>query len=269
MTRSPVGLSALATSLSGDPMKAENGTGSRGGALGLLALATTLLLPAPALPGPSAREIEPAEPTSPPPLFLELAVPLLRQSGDLANCGPTAAAMLLGAHRGLREPAALDGLRDALGLWSWQRFPLRQWRLPGRDPGMTTPFMMETMLERFGEGLRFRRLEHPVLPSEAWSLVALRESLASGRPLLTLTESPVLWGTDSKGLHWIVVTGLEDDLVVYHDPADGRRCTVPIDRFWRAWRLSDLLQKLPGVDPFVAFVSETPLPALDPELPAM
>ena len=96
------------------------------------------------------------------PLTLEVAE--LTQRGDIANCGPTAAAMVL-AHAGFgADPRQL---RDRIGRWSWRHFPLRAFSIPGRSSGMTTPHMMREVLQAFGGQGRFRALRHPFVPGEA------------------------------------------------------------------------------------------------------
>lgn len=186
-----------------------------------------------------------------------LDVAVLAQRGEVANCGPTAAAMIL-RHGGVSVDPA--GLRDRIGHWSWDRFPMRALSVPGRAPGMTSPGMMRAVLDAFGGVMRFRTLTHPFIPGEAYALVALREALASGRPVLLMVESPVLWGTEQAGLHWIVVRGVEGDQFIYNDPSDGSQQSVSAERLWRAWRLHPLWRRLPGIDAFTAFVADRQRP---------
>ena len=190
----------------------------------------------------------------------DIDVTALTQEGEVANCGPTAAAMLLGHRVASVRP---DALRDAIGHWSWRRFPLRHFRLPGHEPGMTTPAMMREILKAFGGRGRVQTLKHPVLPPEAWALLALRDLIKRGSPVLLMVESPVLWGTSQPGLHWIVVRGLDGDAFLFNDPADGSVQTVSAERLWRAWRLHPLWHRLPGVHPFTAFTLED-IRTLDP-----
>ncbi len=190
---------------------------------------------------------------------VDLDVPMAVQASQQANCGPTAAAMLLAAYRG-DEGLALERLRDAVGAWSWARYPSRAWHLPWRDPGMTTPAMVEGILEHFGGDVRFERLSHPHLAPESSSLVTLARALAQGRPVLALVEAPTLWGTEKPGLHWIVVRGFERGRVVFNDPADGKRWSISVRSFWQAWRLSAWYRAIPGIEGYTAFVGDRPMP---------
>ena len=196
-------------------------------------------------------------------VVLDVSVDPLTQWGDVANCGPTAAAMVL-SHAGVgADPAQL---RDQIGAWSWSHFPLRAFSLPGRSSGMTTPAMMKSVLETFGGRGRFRRLAHPFLPGDAFALTALRSELAQGHPVLLMVESPVLWGTPQAGLHWIVVRGADEGDFLFNDPAYGEEHRVSAERLWRAWRLHPLWRKLAGLDSFTGFVIDTPAPCLDESL---
>lgn len=192
----------------------------------------------------------------------ELPVPLGRQLGDKTNCGPTTAAMALGAYQGVHEPSAIRVIRDVLGEWTWQAFPLRQMRLAGYDAGMTTRHMMAAALERFEPTVGWEPVEHPWLPLEAWSLVVLKQALAERRPVVVLAEARTLWGLDVAGLHWVVVRGVEGGQVVFNDPADGAVARLPLDRFWLAWRLPDVYRSLPMVAGFEALVPDRSLPVV-------
>lgn len=191
---------------------------------------------------------------------LDVPVPLLAQRGDKANCGPTAVAMVVGAYRRLRNRTALAVLRDAIGSWSWDRFPMRSWHLPGHSPGMTTPAMLASALAHFGGAVRFDRLGHSFLPAEAHALPALVRALSEGRPVIALVESSVLWGTHGAGLHWIVLRGLEGGEARYNDPGDAGVFAIPLGRLWRAWRLGAAYHLLPGVEAFVGFAADRPVP---------
>ncbi len=188
-----------------------------------------------------------------------LDVAVLAQRGNVSNCGPTAAAMLL-AHAGGVVDAAR--LRDRIGRWYWDRFPMRAISLPGRASGMTSPGMMREVLDAFGGRARFQPLAHPFLPGEAHALPALRHAVASGRAVLLLVESPVLWGTTQAGLHWIVVNGVDGDTFIFNDPGDGTQHRVSAEHLWRAWRLHPLWRRLPGIAAFTAFVADSPAPTV-------
>jgi len=194
---------------------------------------------------------------------LDLAIPIARQSGDKTNCGPTTAAMTLAAFRGEADPKRARALRDLVGEWTWQAFPLRQMRAPGYDAGMTTREMMRQSLDAFGQSanVRFEALDHPWLPLEAWSIVAMKRALFERRPIVVLAEASTLWDLPrATGLHWVVVRGMSAGAVVMNDPADGAITTVPLERFWTAWHLSDLYRSLPMVAGFEALIADRSLP---------
>ncbi|MCB9733087.1 MAG: hypothetical protein H6745_10795 [Deltaproteobacteria bacterium] len=190
---------------------------------------------------------------------LDFVVPGIAQTGDVTNCGPTAAAMIVAAFRGVGDEGALLGLRDEIGRWSWDEFPLRRVSLPGYDAGMTTPGMLRAALDKFAAPAAFEPFEHPWIPSEAWSLLALTRYLEEGRPVLALVQASTLWNARTPSLHWIVLRGLDGGDVIYNDPADGTRSTVPLPRFWAAWRLNDLYRHLPMVSAFAGLVPTTSL----------
>lgn len=190
----------------------------------------------------------------------EMPIPLGRQLGDKTNCGPTAAAMALGAYQGVADPSAVRVIRDIVGEWTWQAFPLRQLRLAGYDAGITTRHMMQAALERFEPGVGWQPVEHPWLPMEAWSVFTLKKAVAERRPLMVLAEARTLWRLDVPGLHWVVVRGVERGQVVFNDPADGAVSRIPLDRFWSAWRLPAIYRGLPMVAGFEALVPDRSLP---------
>lgn len=180
----------------------------------------------------------------------EIDVPLLQQVGDKHNCGPTAAAMTLGAYgvSNRQAPGGLEGLRNAMGQWSWDAYPIRRLRLPGTDAGASPPNVVQAMLNRFSpRGLSFHvdAQPHPWLPAELWALTRLRAQLESGRPLTSLVTSRVIWGQPSApGLHWVVVRGLRSDGVVINDPADQTRRVIPLSTFLDAWSLDGVFAAL-------------------------
>lgn len=190
---------------------------------------------------------------------IRLPVPLIRQIGDKSNCGPTAAAMVAGAYAGQTSPSALRDLRNAIGEWTWQRFPRRQRAREGSDAGGTTRVMMQQALDRFS-GARWNEVEHPFIPKDLWSIIALRRHLAERRPVVVLAEAAPLWGVGASGLHWVVATGLERGRVLFHDPADGAEASLPLEAFWRAWRLPEEWRPIPGRGGFEALVADRSLP---------
>ena len=194
---------------------------------------------------------------------IELDVPLVQQHGEVSNCGPSAMAMVLSAY-GRGEP---EVLRDRIGRWSWAAFPLRRLSLPGGDAGMTTPAMMHETLERFGEGLTFLSVAHRWLPPEVFAMPALEAAVAGGRPVLVLVQSSTLWNMPKAvGLHWVVVTGVEGDVVIFNDPADRTRNRIARSEFLKAWRLDPVFRELPLVAPFTALSADAPLEGGEPDL---
>ncbi|MCB9729538.1 MAG: C39 family peptidase [Deltaproteobacteria bacterium] len=208
-----------------------------------------------ALGGPLPADADPGRGLALP--RIDLDVPLALQSGEQANCGPTAAAMLLAAYRGLEGPS-LDALRDEVGAWSWERFPMRSWHLPGRSGGMTTASMVGAILDHFGAPERFSPLAHE--GGRSGALFALTGAVSTRRPVLALVEAPILWGTHKPGLHWIVVRGFEGDRVVFNDPADGKRWKIRVESFLSAWHLSAVYRAIPGIQGYTAFVADREMP---------
>ncbi|MFT7581931.1 MAG: ABC-type bacteriocin/lantibiotic exporter with double-glycine peptidase domain [Myxococcota bacterium] len=205
-------------------------------------------------PGPAAASIRI------PPEAHEITVPRLRQHGDQGNCGPTAAAMLLGAYHGIDTRDGLRGLRDAIGRWTWDGFVLRRLKLPGQRAGMTTAGILQQALDNFALYMTFQRLEHPFLPPEFVAMTQLEDRLKAGRPVITLMQSSTLWQSQTSGLHWVVVTGFDAGEVVFLDPADGSRESIGRDRFRRAWRLDADYRALPLVEAFTGLVADQPVP---------
>ena len=184
---------------------------------------------------------------------MELAVAGLVQGDAAMNCGPTAAAILLGSASSTYDEMTLRQLRDRIGRWSWTAFPMRRVRWPGREPGMTLPYMMKASLQRFGVGRVSAVVSHGFLPREALAFASLHRVLSRRQAALLLVESPVLWGTASPGLHWIVVTGYDAGEFIYIDPSDGKAARIASDRLWWAWRLNPLWRGLLKMTPFTGF----------------
>ncbi|HRE90666.1 MAG TPA: papain-like cysteine protease family protein [Myxococcota bacterium] len=219
------------------------------------------------LPPERPRVLPPLRPEEPLATWrFDLEVPIAKQIGTKTNCGPTVAAMAVAAYA--LDPDApapetapsVRELRDLIGEWTWQAFPMRQMRLPGYDSGMTTRHMMKTSMERFRPEVGWHPVEHAWLPLEAWSIVTLKKAVAERRPLVVLAEARTLWGLDVAGLHWVVVTGLDQGQVRFNDPADGAAAAIPLERFWTAWRLSPIYRSLPMVAGFEALLPDRSLP---------
>lgn len=217
--------------------------------IALVAALTTVILTRPATATPADQ--------------VELEVPTAMQIGEISNCGPTAAAMLVASFRLEHDPHAIRKLRDRIGQWSWDKYPLRRLSVFGSDAGMTSPAIMGATLARFGgHDARFDALSHPWLPREAYAVIALKGLVREGRPIVALVKSSALWGNDASGLHWVVVRGFEGDQVIFNDPADGSRATLPLHDFMAAWRLDKLFRSLPTIGAFTAFVPDRALPGM-------
>jgi hypothetical protein len=64
------------------------------------------------------------------------------------------------------------------------------------------------------------------------TIAELREQLARGRPVIVLLQSA------PTRLHYVVVTGIESDRVIYHDPARGPSQQLDVALFDRRWSTS-------------------------------
>jgi hypothetical protein len=184
----------------------------------------------------------------------EIDVPLLLQYGQRYNCGPTVAAMVIGAYEGIADPIELSLLRDKLGDWSWATDAIRRLKIPGIEGGWTTPELLAESLNKFSDKTYFRTVSlNEDLPS-AWVSLLISAIVADGRPLATLIQTSKLWPRTTESLHWVVVRGITSTHVILNDPADGTRSLVPIQRFIEAWKLSELFRTLPFISGYAAVV---------------
>ncbi len=196
----------------------------------------------------------------PPEPVAELDVPLVQQWGDKSNCGPSAAAMVLGAYRSETDTAQLAVLRDKMGRWSWNAFALRRVKIPGVRGGWTTPKMLARTLNHFSHRTRFQYIQISTSSAPTTAASQLTKLLQEGRPVLALVQTNALWPRAGFGLHWVVVRGLDGTHVVINDPADKTRATFPLARFLRAWQLDPMYRVLSVVSAYSAVVAEAPLP---------
>jgi hypothetical protein len=196
-----------------------------------------------------------------------LEVPQLRQYGTRSNCGPTAAAMVLGAYEGVKEEKTLEAFRDEIGDWSYERFAMRRLRLPGISGGMTPADVLEETLNHFSKNVRFKRESLTseerrslgFIESNKTAVARLQAAMKERRPMLALVQSGVLWPETAESLHWVVVTGLTRDQVLINDPADGNSDVFSLSLFLASWRLNPFFRSLPFVDSYVGIVGDTPL----------
>ena len=199
----------------------------------------------------------------------QLHVPRIRQSGTRNNCGPTTAAMVLAAYRGVEDKTQLRALRDMLGAWSFEKHALRRLRLPNVRGGMTPESVLIDTLNEHSDDVTFGPLDPNIAylrdtltsaeqSKRAWD--RLKAAVVGRRPVLAMVQSKILWPDSSESLHWVVVTGLSDDQVIINDPADGGTDAFSVDRFMRGWRLNPFFRTLPIVHSYGAIVGDQPLP---------
>ncbi len=162
---------------------------------------------------------------------LWLAVPHRTQfDGTLyaqTNCGPASLGMILEAY-GLKGYPT-DAVRGEVNRLQGDSNP---------DNG-TSLYAIASVAQRTGL--------HPVGLSKRWTLDEVRQSLAQGRPVITLTRYADLPGNgraDPGTNHYIVLSGLAGDQFIYNDPAysqgSGRGLLIPADTLARAWANSDV-----------------------------
>jgi uncharacterized protein YvpB len=200
-------------------------------------------------------------------IIAHLEVPRLRQMGTRSNCGPTAAAMVLGAYSNTTDPKALRLLRDTMGSWSYGKFALRRIKLPGVRGGMTPKSVLIEILNHHSSGLNFsalsphRRLEKAsTRVEEGKALERLKAAISDKKPVLALVQSGILWPNSSESLHWVVVTGISETDITINDPADGEQDTFAIKDFLNGWRLNPFFRTLPFVHSYSAIAADTSMP---------
>jgi len=64
----------------------------------------------------------------------------------------------------------------------------------------------------------------------------LLSKIENNCPLIALIDSAVLYGGLEGFGHFVVITGLEDDKIYYHDPDLGRDLTRDVSDFIKAWK---------------------------------
>jgi len=202
----------------------------------------------------------------------QLDVPLIRQSGTRNNCGPTAAAMVLAAYRGIEEEDDLRELRNTLGEWSFEQFAMRRLKLPGIRGGMTPESVLIGTMNHYGDGIEFNPLDphigyqrktlSPNAQAER-ALKHLNDAIVTGKPVLALVQSGLLWPRSSESLHWVVVTGISEKQIVINDPADGSVNVFTVQEFLRGWRLNPFFRTLPFIHSYSAIVGDKPLTSID------
>jgi hypothetical protein len=144
-----------------------------------------------------------------------------------SNCGPASLAMVLEAY-GLRDYAN-DALRGEVNRLQGDHNP---------DNG-TSLYAISSVAQRAGL--------YPMGLGQRWTLDDVRSTLGQGRPIITLTRYADLPGngrSDPGTNHYIVLSGLSGDNIIYNDPAysqgAGRALLIPPDALLRAWANSDI-----------------------------
>lgn len=141
---------------------------------------------------------------------VDLGVPFRTQKdGDRfqgSNCGPAALAMVLGAFGIDRANADLRVLTHTYQGTVGRRggTALEHMATVGRDFGLE-PLGLYTG-ERFSE----------------WSIDRVRAAVLAGQPVIALVKYRLLPGHEGSGVrfdHYVVISGLDSDSFLYHDPA--------------------------------------------------
>ncbi len=143
------------------------------------------------------------------------------------NCGPTSLGMILEAYGLSGYPT--DAIRGEVN------------RISGdfnSDNG-TSLYSIATVAQRAGL--------YPVGLGKRWSLDDVRTNLKAGRPVITLTRYADLPGNSYYGgdiNHYIVLTGLSGDQIIYNDSAysqgKGRGLLISPETLQRAWANSTI-----------------------------
>jgi hypothetical protein len=173
---------------------------------------------------PVLQPLAPAEPSleisqlllpsapSIPPGAIRIALPYYSQLDDTpwadANCGPTALSMGLGAFGiDTNQTDLRDAVLDAQQIW-------------GDDAGT---FIWALAAVADAHGVRALDLNQNGR-QKRWSVADVRAHVEAGHPVLLQVRYRALPGREEKlywGDHYIIVSGLTDDGVLYSDPIDN------------------------------------------------
>ena len=65
----------------------------------------------------------------------------------------------------------------------------------------------------------------------------LKYTLENDNPVIVLLDAGILYGGIQGFGHFIVITGFDNNNIIYHDPdiPDGQNAKCSIDRFIQAW----------------------------------
>lgn len=92
----------------------------------------------------------------------------------------------------------------------------------------TTPSQLVKGSEIFGldaDALKYEDIED------------LKHTLKSGNPVIVLLDAGMLYGGIQGFGHFMVITGFDNNDIIYHDPdiPDGKDVRCSIERFMQAW----------------------------------
>ena len=70
---------------------------------------------------------------------------------------------------------------------------------------------------------------------ENFTLQSLKETLNRGIPIIALLDPAVLYGGLQGFGHFVIIIGLEQNAIYYHDPDMGVELAKDIQLFFTAW----------------------------------
>jgi len=71
--------------------------------------------------------------------------------------------------------------------------------------------------------------------AENFSLESLKEALNNGIPVIALLDPAVLYGGLQGFGHFVIIIGLEENVIYYHDPDMGIELAKDVQLFFSAW----------------------------------
>jgi len=71
--------------------------------------------------------------------------------------------------------------------------------------------------------------------AENFSLESLKEALNNGIPVIALLDPAVLYGGLQGFGHFVIIIGLEENVIYYHDPDMGIELAKDVQLFFNAW----------------------------------
>lgn len=70
---------------------------------------------------------------------------------------------------------------------------------------------------------------------ENFTLESLKETLKKGMPIIALLDPAVLYGGLQGFGHFVIIIGLEENVIYYHDPDMGIEFAKDVQSFFTAW----------------------------------